>query len=57
MEYLNTEKVIAIGAGGIAIIGKTYAYLFYFLIIGLLKNWSIFPLIIFHTKKNKMYPY
>lgn len=43
MEYLNTEKVIAIGAGGIAIIGKTYAYLFYFLIIGLLKNWSIIP--------------
>ena len=37
MEYLNTEKIIAIGAGGVAIIGNTYAYLFYFLIIGLLK--------------------
>jgi hypothetical protein len=43
MEYLNTEKVIAIGAEGVAIIGNTYAYLFYFLIIGLLKNWSIIP--------------
>ena len=32
MEYLNTEKLVAIGAGGVAIIGNTYAYLFYFLI-------------------------
>lgn len=43
MEYLNTEKVIAIIAGGIAIIGNTYTYLFYFLIIRLLKNWNIIP--------------
>jgi hypothetical protein len=30
MEYLNTEKVKTIIAGGVAIIGKTYAYFILF---------------------------
>jgi hypothetical protein len=33
MEYVNTEKVVAIGAGGVAIKGNTYAHIYFIFLL------------------------